>query len=96
MLGRRRPALGPRGLGRGRGRVAAGLLGQSTGQGLYLLLDDVDDFYRRAVAAGATSVIEPESTAWGARRARVLDPSGGSGAPGPTNQASRRTDAPPP
>jgi len=54
----------------------AGLLGQSTGQGLYLLLDDVDDFYRRAVAAGATSVIAPESTEWGARRARVLDPQG--------------------
>ncbi|QDY91249.1 bleomycin resistance protein [Arthrobacter sp. UKPF54-2] len=53
-----------------------GLLSQSTGQGLYLLLDDVDGFYRNALAAGATSVIEPESAAWGARRARVLDPQG--------------------
>jgi uncharacterized glyoxalase superfamily protein PhnB len=52
------------------------LIGRSTGQGLYLLLDDVDDFYRRALAAGGTSVIEPESTEWGARRARVLDPQG--------------------
>lgn len=53
-----------------------GLLGQSTGQGLYLLVDDVDGFYRNALAAGATSVIEPESTEWGARRARILDPQG--------------------
>jgi uncharacterized glyoxalase superfamily protein PhnB len=52
------------------------LVGRSTGQGVYLLLDDVDEFYRDAVAAGGTSVIEPESTAWGAKRARVLDPQG--------------------
>ena len=52
------------------------LHGQSTGQGLYLLLEDVDGFYRSALAAGATTVIEPESTEWGARRARVLDPQG--------------------
>ncbi|NUU31834.1 VOC family protein [Arthrobacter sp. C9C5] len=52
------------------------LQGQSTGQGLYLLVDDVDRFYRNAIASGATSVIEPESTEWGARRARVLDPQG--------------------
>ncbi|MER7955760.1 hypothetical protein [Streptomyces sp. NPDC096030] len=29
-----------------------------------------------AVAAGATGVIAPEDTAWGSRRARVLDPEG--------------------
>jgi uncharacterized glyoxalase superfamily protein PhnB len=52
------------------------LVGRSTGQGLYLLVDDVDAFYRNAVAAGGTGVIEPESTEWGARRARVLDPQG--------------------
>lgn len=52
------------------------LVGRSTGQGLYLLIDDVDVFYRNAIAAGGTSVIEPESTEWGARRARVLDPQG--------------------
>ena len=46
------------------------------GQGLYLLVDDVDGFYRQAVAAGGTGVIEPENTEWGARRARVLDPQG--------------------
>ncbi|MDR7081052.1 putative glyoxalase superfamily protein PhnB [Arthrobacter ginsengisoli] len=52
------------------------LVGRSTGQGLYLLVDDVDAFYRNAVAAGGTSVIAPESTEWGARRARVVDPQG--------------------
>jgi uncharacterized glyoxalase superfamily protein PhnB len=50
------------------------LMGRSTGQGLYLLVEDVDDFYRKAVAAGATAVIEPENTEWGTRRTRVLDP----------------------
>ncbi|GGI00584.1 VOC family protein [Arthrobacter liuii] len=52
------------------------LVGRSTGSGLYLLLDDVDAFYRTALAAGGVSVIEPEDTEWGSRRARVLDPQG--------------------
>ncbi|VXC17742.1 hypothetical protein ARTHRO9AX_220156 [Arthrobacter sp. 9AX] len=36
----------------------------------------MDEFHRKAVAAGGTSVIEPEDTEWGSRRARVLDPQG--------------------
>ncbi|MDD7833778.1 MULTISPECIES: VOC family protein [Paenarthrobacter] len=52
------------------------LAGRSTGQGLYLLTEDVDRFYTRAVDAGATGVIEPEDTEWGSRRCRVLDPQG--------------------
>lgn len=52
------------------------LVGRSTGQGLYLRVDDVDGFYRRATAAGGVSVIEPEDTEWGSRRCRVLDPQG--------------------
>ena len=52
------------------------LIGQSTGQGLYLLVEDVDAFHQKALAAGGTSVIEPEDTQWGARRCRVLDPQG--------------------
>lgn len=52
------------------------LIGRSTGQGLYLLVEDVDDFHRLAVAAGATTVIEPENTEWGTRRTRLLDPQG--------------------
>lgn len=54
----------------------APLLGRSTGQGLYLYLNDVDAFFARAVAAGATPVIEPEDTEWDSRRCRVLDPQG--------------------
>jgi uncharacterized glyoxalase superfamily protein PhnB len=53
------------------------LVGESTGRGLYLLVEDVDALYERAIAAGGTSVFEPEDTAWGTRRARVLDPEGG-------------------
>lgn len=49
------------------------LLGQSTGAGLYLLVEDVEAIYRQAVAAGATPVLEPERTEWGSVRARVLD-----------------------
>ncbi|MEU4064159.1 VOC family protein [Streptomyces wedmorensis] len=55
------------------------LHGVSTGSGLYLCLASssaVDQWYFRAMAAGGTSVIEPEETEWGARRARVLDPEG--------------------
>src|SRR4051794_39186692 len=68
------------------------LLGSSTGQGPYLLLArpaGVDAWHARAVAAGGTSVIPPEDTQWGSRRARVLDPGGiewsvGTYAPGGT------------
>ncbi|GAA4027482.1 hypothetical protein GCM10023063_05890 [Arthrobacter methylotrophus] len=52
------------------------LIGRSTGGGLYLLVDDADGFYRRALAAGGIAVIAPEDTARGTRRARILDPEG--------------------
>jgi uncharacterized glyoxalase superfamily protein PhnB len=52
------------------------LVGRSTGQGLYLLVDDVDARHDKGVAAGGRSVIAPEDTEWGTRRARVLDPEG--------------------
>ncbi len=52
------------------------LVGRSTGQGLYLLMQDVDGFFQRALAAGGSPVIEPEETEWGSRRCRVLDPQG--------------------
>jgi uncharacterized glyoxalase superfamily protein PhnB len=65
------------------------LIGRSTGQGLYLLVGDVDAFHRKALAAGGTSVIDPEDTEWGTRRCRILDPqgqewSGGTYQPGTT------------
>ncbi|MDR6974117.1 putative glyoxalase superfamily protein PhnB [Streptomyces sp. 3330] len=53
--------------------------GTGTGAGLYLWLPEpslVEDWHRRAVAAGALSVIAPETTPWGSVRARVLDPEG--------------------
>ncbi|HEX5879342.1 MAG TPA: hypothetical protein VF468_13670 [Actinomycetota bacterium] len=37
---------------------------------------EVDARHQRATDAGAHSVIAPEDTAWGTRRARVLDPEG--------------------
>ncbi len=55
------------------------LVGRSTGAGLYLVLDDratVDDLHRCGVEAGGRSVLGPEDTEWGARRARLLDPEG--------------------
>jgi uncharacterized glyoxalase superfamily protein PhnB len=56
------------------------LVGRSTGGGLYLVLDDpaaVEDRYRRGIEAGGSPVFPPEDTAWGTRRARLLDPEGG-------------------
>ena len=63
------------------------LRGRSTGQGVYLRVDDVAALHRRAVEAGATSVLAPEATDRGGIRARVLDPGGrewsfGTSAPG--------------
>lgn len=52
------------------------LVGVSTGVGLYLVTQDVDGMFARAVDAGATVVFPPEETEWGSRRARVLDPGG--------------------
>ncbi|GAA1654685.1 VOC family protein [Georgenia ruanii] len=59
--------------------VTPPLIGESVGSGVYLCLRDpadVDAWHQRALAAGATPVIAPENTAWGTRRARVLDPEG--------------------
>ncbi|WP_404311406.1 VOC family protein [Agrococcus terreus] len=43
---------------------------------LWLSVDDVDDAYRRALDAGATSVAEPADQVWGERVAQVDDPDG--------------------
>jgi uncharacterized glyoxalase superfamily protein PhnB len=72
------------------------LVGRSTGGGLYVALDDaaaVEDRYRRGIEAGGRPVFPPEDTAWGTRRARLLDPEGGewsfgSYAPGLPGQGS--------
>lgn len=43
---------------------------------LHLYVPDTDATYRRAMAAGATSLIEPEDAFYGDRTAGVADPSG--------------------
>jgi PhnB protein len=43
---------------------------------LYVYVDDADATYRRALAAGATSLEEPLDTPYGDRRAMVRDPFG--------------------
>lgn len=52
------------------------LVGHSTGQGLYIHTDDVDELESRALEAGGSTVIAAQDTSWGSRRARVLDPEG--------------------
>jgi len=44
--------------------------------GLWLYVPDVDALYRRAIAAGATSIAEPTDMFWGDRHARIRDPFG--------------------
>jgi PhnB protein len=43
---------------------------------LYLYVQDADSVYRKAVEAGATSVMEPASQFWGDRMGGVKDPWG--------------------
>ena len=43
---------------------------------LYVHVDDVDERYRRALAAGAVSIEEPDDQPYGDRRAMVRDPFG--------------------
>ncbi len=43
---------------------------------IHLYVDNVDDVYKRALAAGATSLREPEDQFYGERNAQVRDPSG--------------------
>jgi PhnB protein len=43
---------------------------------LYLFVDDVDETYKKALQADATSIEEPKDQFYGARVARVKDPFG--------------------
>ena len=47
--------------------------GRPGGRGLYVVVEDVDATYERAIAGGGRSVFGPEDTEWGTRRARILD-----------------------
>ena len=44
--------------------------------GLYLYVDDVDVFYKHAVANGAKSIDAPQDMFWGDRVCRLQDPEG--------------------
>ena len=46
------------------------------GAGIYVVTDDVDALFARAVAAGAAVVREPEETGYGSREFGVRDPEG--------------------
>jgi PhnB protein len=50
-------------------------LGGTTG-GVFLYVDNVDDFFKRAVAAGAQVEAQPENMFWGDRYGRLKDPFG--------------------
>jgi uncharacterized glyoxalase superfamily protein PhnB len=54
----------------------AGDAAPAAAPGLYLVVDDVDETYARATAAGAAVGYPPEDTEWGTRRARFRDPDG--------------------
>jgi PhnB protein len=43
---------------------------------IHLYVDNVDEVYKRALAAGATSLREPEDQFYGERNAQVRDASG--------------------
>ncbi|MBS0359157.1 MAG: VOC family protein [Proteobacteria bacterium] len=43
---------------------------------LYLYCENVDDFYKHAVSAGAKSLLAPENMFWGDRMCRLEDPDG--------------------
>jgi PhnB protein len=58
------------------------MLGEASGQWkprpstLYLYVDDTDATYRRAIEAGASSLMEPADQFYGDRNAGVQDPTG--------------------
>lgn len=51
-------------------------LGVLSSSNLYIYCDDVDALYKRAVDAGAKSIMEPQDSFWGDRICRVSDPDG--------------------
>jgi uncharacterized glyoxalase superfamily protein PhnB len=54
----------------------AGDAAPAASPGLYLVVDDVDGLFERALEGGATVGYPPEDTEWGTRRARIQDPDG--------------------
>ncbi|MDP6946160.1 MAG: VOC family protein [Myxococcota bacterium] len=66
---------------------------------LYLYVEDVDAVYARAIAAGATSVMEPMDMVYGDRQGAVVDPCGNRWFPAthiedvPSDEIQRRATA---
>jgi len=61
-----------------RGYDVPSVKGDCVGSGLYIVVDaaGVTAIHRRAVAAGSTVLIDPETTPWGNFRVELLDPEG--------------------
>lgn len=55
---------------------SGGAMAAPTGVTMHLHVDDTDAWYHRAIAAGATSQLEPHDAFWGDRYAQVKDPFG--------------------
>ena len=47
-----------------------------TSAGIFVYVDNVDELYKQAIDAGATSTMEPENMFWGDRFGSVMDPFG--------------------
>lgn len=58
------------------GADSRGIVRNTGGSAIYLVTDDVDGTFDRAVAAGATVLRQPEDQDYGGRGASVLDPEG--------------------
>ena len=54
----------------------AGMAGDPMPATIYLYVDDTDETYKRALAAGGTTLEEPSDQFYGDRRAAVIDPVG--------------------
>lgn len=52
------------------------MAGVESPMSLYLYCEDVDQFYKDAIAAGAISLMEPQDMFWGDRMCRLKDPDG--------------------
>ncbi len=50
--------------------------GPARNANMLINVDDADEFYRRAMEAGATTIYEPMTQPWGDRDAGVIDPGG--------------------
>jgi PhnB protein len=47
-----------------------------TSVGIFMYVENVDELFRRAIDAGATSTMEPQDQFWGDRYASITDPFG--------------------